>query len=229
MHKIKLNRMKQILLTIKNPRKQIEAKDFLASCQHSPQWIGRVEDWVIRSFYFHEDKQHNSLITALLESESEHQIHAKALTPKEIYDKLERNRNRVLLIGVRQGLYGRVEHCEFGEMRCHCSKTGNYVLYCDKQNIRPTITVNDFFEVIDVRDFDAIRSEQETNDTDLIGMICNSMKLQQLENNPELLENLIKSSVLIEARSYDEGHPITEIIEEGDKVILVYNQDVVQV
>lgn len=228
--------MRQILLTIKNPGRQLEAKDFLANCHHSPQWIGKAEDWEIKCFYLHEEEKpdihgnikRHRLITALLESDSKGNVTATSLTAKEIYDVLNSYRKLRLSVGCRLGINGIVESLNYGEITSFLNDKRSYVLCFDKQNNRPQASVEDLLDVLDGRVFDAIRNENKLNDIDNdVEFMSKAMELQLIKDNPEWIEFVTKAPVLVQAAGGAEGHPVTEVVFDNDKVVLIYNQDIV--
>lgn len=225
--------MRQILLTIKNPGIQQEVKDFLAECFHSPQWIGDTKDWEIRSFYFRESissvgKRKDRFITALLESESAGNVVAIPLTVGQIYDALSFNRNLNLSVGYRKGLRGRIETFDYAEVTSFINNKGSYVLCFKSQNNHPQTRVENLFDVLNVRVFDAIRNEHNLNNIDdICEYVAKSIELQYLKDNPESIEFLTNAPVLVQVADGASGNPLTEVVIENDRVVLIYNQDVV--
>lgn len=96
--------MKQLILTVKNPMcLQLEVKDFLDVCNHSPQWIGEANNWEIKSFCFHTDEKNRQSVTALLENKTWNEPQATALTVREIFERVNTHLNKTLFVGFRTG------------------------------------------------------------------------------------------------------------------------------
>lgn len=140
--------MKQILLTIgptSRIPKQMEVRDFLDVCDHSPEWIGKVEDWEIRSFYTYDNEKGQQVVTALLENKVWKEPSVTALTAKQIYDSVkDADPATKVSLGIRKGLkVYNIESYNFGEINSFTNSNGYCVLTPLKQNNNPQITVQD--------------------------------------------------------------------------------------
>lgn len=201
--------MKQILLTAKkkSASSQLEVADFLKACNHSPEWIGKAENWEIKSFLVYQNEKGQQCVTALLENKVWEKPSVTPLTAKQIYDCVKDiNQNTKVSVGFREGLNGRLCSYDFGQLDYFLNGNGDYMLTFERQNNNPQINVKD-----------------------LLGVWHNHIKDTDNEENPIVdffkkpLEELDEVCVTVGEGAH--CYPITEVAEHEGKIVLIYNQD----
>ena len=214
--------MKQLLLTLKKTVKshhQWNVKDFLAVSDHSPEWIGKVEDWEIRSFYSYDEKG-KQVITALLENKVWKEPSVIALTAKQIYDRVkDADPATKVSLGVRKGLnVNNIEIRAYGKIISLCDSSNGYgVLNLERSG--SLITVKDLLVVL----HPDLMKRETSNDNDVMDMLIEVYRTP----HSEILEYLNSFPVMCKNTEEPTGYPITEVTSHDGNIVLIYNQDVI--
>lgn len=72
--------MKQLVITLGTSHKELSVKDFLAASTHSPEWIGDVDNWEIKTIYPFIDSKGKQNVSALINNENWVEPTVKAIT-----------------------------------------------------------------------------------------------------------------------------------------------------
>lgn len=219
--------MKQILLTLKRPEhlSQAEVKDFLAVCNHSPQWIGDESLWEIKSFQIWTKQQKGTdktVITALLENETWKEPEVKAMTYEQVCDILQNvDKNKIVEVGGREGLNGNIFLFKYGFVSDRYFDDDTYELSFEGQNASQQITVKDLFIALDLSTFEIAAQE-------LVGDPLSDSEFWDSIRKSEKWDSLRNKQVAVNFDIYKhECHPVTELVIEDNKVIIIYNKDIV--
>lgn len=205
------NEMKQLLITLKTSCKELEAKDFLKETKHSPQWIGNVEDWKIKTVQTTIDSKDKLNVTALLNNDNWTAPELEAITGADVKAVISEDAVMPVSFAPLTGLYG-------------------HLLVSDSPSFISPIST-ELYDYI-VFECESCSDAQKTESKELLKHLgfwpsygdvwdaINDVVFKCKEDQSK------KVAVTFGRTPCSKIHPVTEARVVNGKLVLIYNQDV---